>query len=295
VTTIERRASPFDSIRYLDPEGGEEFWYARELAPLLGYSQWRHFNSAINRARTSMSEDGRYSVKEHFWVVKRPAEVRVGKATKTSDQGGRPSIDFRLTRPACYFIAMNGDVKKPQIAAAQQYFVIQTMRMEAIEETAAPVPAQMPTHIQALRGWADALEAQERAEKAALEAQQLVEELRPPAEAWNALAASGSDCSITEAAHILNRAEGVTTGPGRLARWMLEMRLVYRRAGGQTVPYAEHSGHIRLRPTPAGTTEIRITPDGLSWILQRLRQEQARPALTIVPDQKADVIPIRGD
>ena len=30
-------------------EYGAEFWSARDLQPLLGYSQWRRFEDAINR------------------------------------------------------------------------------------------------------------------------------------------------------------------------------------------------------------------------------------------------------
>lgn len=288
MTEIERRPSPFDSIRYEDAKG--EYWYARELMLLMGYSLWRHFNTAINRAKTSMTEhpDG-YDVREHFCVVKRPAGVNVQKSTRTPDQGGRPSLDYRMTREACYFTAMNGDVKKEQIARAQNYFVIRTIQAERAEQTAAlpfAPPPGMPTYPEALRGWADALEAQERAER-------LVEELRPPAEAWRALAAAGGDCSVAEAAAILNRDDGITTGPGRLFRWLREIGIVYERASGQLVPYAQHLGHVRLRPTRNGATEVRITPDGLSWILQRLRQEQQRPALRAVPDHHADVVPIR--
>jgi DNA-damage-inducible protein D len=278
-------------VRYEDEDG--EYWFARELAVLMGYSQWRHFNTAINRARTSMREDGRYNPKDHFHLVKRSAEVNVGKATKTPDQGGRPSVDYRMTREACYFTAMNGDPKKSQVALAQQYFVLQTLRMEAVEKAvAAPAaPVEMPSHIEALRGWANALEAQEKAEEEARRARAEADELRPPAEAWRALAAAGGDCSVAEAAAILNRDPGITIGPTRLFRWLREIGIVYQRPNGQLVPYHRHLEHVHLRATPS-STEVRVTPDGLVWIQQRLRQEQSRPALAIVPDALADVVPI---
>lgn len=39
-------------------EHGAEFWSARDLQPLLGYTQWRRFEDAIERAITSCEQSG---------------------------------------------------------------------------------------------------------------------------------------------------------------------------------------------------------------------------------------------
>lgn len=38
--------SPFDAIRNVD-ERGNEYWSARELYKILGYSEWRNFNNVV--------------------------------------------------------------------------------------------------------------------------------------------------------------------------------------------------------------------------------------------------------
>jgi hypothetical protein len=47
----------FEDIRQTNPHGAE-YWSARMLQPLLGYSQWRRFEQAIERARVSCTRSG---------------------------------------------------------------------------------------------------------------------------------------------------------------------------------------------------------------------------------------------
>ena len=57
--------SPFDTIRHVDEQLGE-YWSARELYKILGYTEWRNFpNVVIKRAKKACEEDGR-AVSEHF-------------------------------------------------------------------------------------------------------------------------------------------------------------------------------------------------------------------------------------
>lgn len=59
-------------------------------------------------------------VQDHF------AEVR--KMVRLGSGAEREVTDYKLTRYACYLIAMNGDTRKQEIAFAQAYFAVQTLR-----------------------------------------------------------------------------------------------------------------------------------------------------------------------
>lgn len=106
-----------------DPETGTEFWYARDLQMLLGYSQWRSFASVIEKAITACANSG-YDPGDHFARVRKMAPIGSGAQ--------RPTDDIALNRYACYLVAQNGDPSKEQIAFAQTYFAVQTRKQEVI-------------------------------------------------------------------------------------------------------------------------------------------------------------------
>ena len=56
--------SIFESIRHVD-EFGSEYWYARELQTVLGYSQWRRFNEVIEKAKNAC-RSSKYNALDHF-------------------------------------------------------------------------------------------------------------------------------------------------------------------------------------------------------------------------------------
>jgi hypothetical protein len=114
--------SPFDSIKRIDREGSE-YWLARELMGLLGYKQYRRFADAIDRAIVSCQIQGE-STESHFAIV--------GNMVKRTQGGGVNQEDYKLSRYAAYLIAMNGDVRKPEIAQAQSYFVVKTREAETV-------------------------------------------------------------------------------------------------------------------------------------------------------------------
>ncbi|MCX6237128.1 MAG: DNA damage-inducible protein D [Bacteroidia bacterium] len=112
----------FEAIKHLS-EDGDEYWYARELATVLEYVQWRNFQKVLDRAILACKNSG-YEIIDHF------AEVsKIVEAGATS----KPIVDFMLTRYACYLIVQNGDPRKEVIALGQTYFAIQTRRQEVAD------------------------------------------------------------------------------------------------------------------------------------------------------------------
>lgn len=122
LTTLEIAQSPFDSIQRFRSDGAE-YWSARELMPLLGYRKWERFNDAIDRAKISCAAAGS-DEQSHF--------PEGGKLVKLPQGGTVERKDFELSRLAAYLTAMNGDPRKPEVAAAQSYFAIKTREAETI-------------------------------------------------------------------------------------------------------------------------------------------------------------------
>lgn len=121
--TIIKLNKSFEESAY--EEEGVEYWLARELQELLGYSDWRNFLNAVDKAKESCKTTGE-AVLDHF--------VDVTKMVKIGSGAERKQDDIMLTRYACYLIAQNGDPKKEQIAFAQSYFAIKTRKQELLED-----------------------------------------------------------------------------------------------------------------------------------------------------------------
>lgn len=109
----------FESLKH--EAEGSEFWYARELQPVLDYSSWDKFERVIKKAITACEGSGQSS-EDHF--------SQVGKMVDIGSGAKRPTRDYKLSRYACYLIVQNGDASKPVIANGQTYFAIQTRRQE---------------------------------------------------------------------------------------------------------------------------------------------------------------------
>lgn len=118
---MQAQSPDFESIKQTNVYD-MEFWSARDLMPSLGYGKnWRNFTHAIEKAKVSCQENGQ-PVENHFDASIKM--VKIGSKTE------REVDDYLLSRLACYLIAMNGNPRKPEIAAAQNYFAVSTRAHE---------------------------------------------------------------------------------------------------------------------------------------------------------------------
>lgn len=115
--SLSHSESPFDSIRQARPDG-TEFWSARDLMAAMTYPTWQHFRPVVERAMAST--EGAGQVAAHHFTVNR----------ETPRMGGPAREDFDVTRYGAYLIAMNGDPRKPAVAAGQTYFAVKTREAE---------------------------------------------------------------------------------------------------------------------------------------------------------------------
>lgn len=120
----EYKKKTFDDIKHID-EIGNEYWEARELMFVLGYSKWGNFKKVIDKAKVSCKVSGN-NVKDCF--------AGVGKSI-ISGKGKIDIIeDYHLNRYACYLIVQNADPRKNAVALGQTYFAVQTRKMEITQE-----------------------------------------------------------------------------------------------------------------------------------------------------------------
>jgi DNA-damage-inducible protein D len=110
----------FDALRH-ETEDGIEYWSARELARVLGYTDYRNFQKVVDKARLACANSG-HPPADHF--VDANEMITIGKG------GQRRVADVRLSRYAGFLVVQNADPEKPVVALGQTYFAVQTRRME---------------------------------------------------------------------------------------------------------------------------------------------------------------------
>ena len=121
---IEELKATFDDIMR-KTDDGIEYWSARDLYKIFGYTEYNKFVPVIKKAMLACENSG-FSTLDHFADVSEMVTIGSGATRKVQS--------YHLTRYACYLIAQNGDPRKDEIAFAQSYFAVQTRKAEIIEQ-----------------------------------------------------------------------------------------------------------------------------------------------------------------
>ncbi len=117
---LKQGNSLFEQIRQID-ENGNEFWYARQLAKVLDYTDFRNFTGVINKAKEACINSGQ-KITDHS--VEANEMVSIGSGAE------REMPSFKLSRYFCYLIVQNADPSKEVVALGQTYFAVQTRIQE---------------------------------------------------------------------------------------------------------------------------------------------------------------------
>ena len=75
--------SPFEGIRRVSDDR-IEYWSARDLYKLLGYSSWQKFQFALEQAKKACENSGQ-AVSEHFNLQVKMVQLGSGGQRKTED------------------------------------------------------------------------------------------------------------------------------------------------------------------------------------------------------------------
>lgn len=92
----------------LGQQNGITFWWASDFMQMLGYSSEASFKQVINKAKAA--------------CLAINIDCDEGFISAERELDGQIIRDYKLSRFACYMVAMNADSKKPNVAAAQVYF-----------------------------------------------------------------------------------------------------------------------------------------------------------------------------
>lgn len=114
----------FEDIKHID-EFGNEYWLARELMPVLGYTLWQRFSNVLKKAMENCLNSN-HNISDHF--------ISTDKMINLAKNAVRNIQDYKLSRYACYLIVLNCDPRKKVIALAKTYFAIQTRKQELSEK-----------------------------------------------------------------------------------------------------------------------------------------------------------------
>lgn len=254
--------SPFDAIKNTDPVNGREFWSARDLMPMLGYDKWQNFTAALDRAKLAAEVQG-HNVENHF--------TGASKLLTRGNRGGtQAGADFHLSRFACYLAAMNGDPRKPEIAAAMSYFAIRTREAE----TRPQIDGASLTRL-------ELIQIAMNAETERLELEAKNRELEPKAEAFDAFLETDAAYAVGAVAKMLGLSQN------KLFQRLRAEKILIAQGHMRNTPYQQYTRYFavdahtyeRRDGTTGGSYTTKVLAEGIDFIRRKLDLPRIDPVI----------------
>ncbi|MGV0868740.1 phage antirepressor KilAC domain-containing protein [Corynebacterium kalidii] len=249
MSEVAMNGSPFDHVKQVD-DRGEEFWSARELMPLLGYTNWVQFGKSIDRAKAAAEAQN--------MDLNRLFEVNLERTS------GRSRENYRLTRYAAYLVAMTGDPRKPEVAAALTYFAVKTREAEIIQQQqqALTIPQN---YGEALRALADTFDAKEQAERE-------LQVVKPKADKYDRFLDSDGAMPFQRVAQIIG------VGRNNMLAELRELEVLNRAPENKNTPRQRYADHFKVTPYVYRNSygdekmqyNVRVKPSGVDMIARKL-------------------------
>jgi DNA-damage-inducible protein D len=269
--------SPFDAIRRFD-ESGKEYWIARELMKLLGYTKWERFG-------TKETQSNRTSVIKKAIAACHNAGFNSEEHFNHFPTWGNTREDWFLTRYACYLIAQNGDPEKQEIAMAQSYFATKTREAEKAKSSSLALPKDYEEALVALLAKVRENKQLAIANQSLVNQNQVlqteVEILEPKAERYDLV--MDSDGWLT-GEQIVKQLAIPKFSVRKLYDILRQEKVLFKRPNdGTNCPYAPwvNEGLAKLRDGQCFDGVMRFSPvfswKGLDRILDILREHQVIP------------------
>jgi DNA-damage-inducible protein D len=101
---------------------GQIYWFASDFIKWLGYKEYSPTMPPINKAMSVCISIPSIITVDHF-------------REEVKEIDGKRIKDFKLSRFACYLVAMNADIKKEQVSKAQAYFAAFTAQIQEFIKT----------------------------------------------------------------------------------------------------------------------------------------------------------------
>ncbi|MET8807204.1 phage antirepressor KilAC domain-containing protein [Streptomyces sp. NPDC004546] len=234
---------------------GQERWSARDLQRLMGYDEWRTFDDTVRRAMAAVEASG-LDPFVHF--------VGAVRMTETGRWGRTKVKDYRLTRFGAYHIAIAGDGRKPEVAAAKTYFAVKTREAELATKPDVSSPEGVLVLAKQYLAAAEELVATKK--ELAI--------VKPKAGKWDAFCDAEGLIDMGSAAKAFHK---VTGGLGR-TKFMDRLRaddLRFLQVQNPRIPYEIHiqKGRAEVKFVQAGYKMVEqtfFTPRGMDWLADKL-------------------------